>query len=99
MNHSWKGNVRELENVLERLMNRCTEDVITVDLLPEEFLKSDMESNGDKPYLIKTYEEAEKEILVNALNYFEGNISQAAKSLKISRNTLYNKISKYQMMV
>jgi PAS domain S-box-containing protein len=98
-NHSWKGNVRELENVLERMMNHCTGKLITYDILPKEMFEDDPLDSSDMPYMIQTFEEAEKEILGKALKYFEGNITKAAKSLKISRNTLYNKINKYEMIV
>ncbi len=98
-NHFWKGNVRELENVLERLMNHCSSKLITYDLLPPEIINDQWENNEEMPYLIQSFEEAEKEIFNKALKYFEGNISKAAKSLKISRNTLYNKINKYELSV
>ena len=57
------------------------------------------DNSDDSQYVVRPYEEAEREILVKALKHFKGNITKASKSLKISRNTLYNKINKYEMTI
>jgi len=97
MNHSWKGNIRELENVIERMANVCTSNTIGIDLLSDEYKNNAIDFKKSDSYEIQTFEAAEKEIFKKSLIYFDGNISRAAKSLKISRNTLYNKIKKYDL--
>ncbi|MBN2260507.1 MAG: sigma 54-interacting transcriptional regulator [Clostridiales bacterium] len=97
MSHSWDGNVRELENVIERMVNMSSNDKLDFELLPKEFRKMDAQTTDFNEYKIKSFEESEKEILIEALNFFKGNITEASKNLKLSRNTLYNKIKKYQI--
>ena len=99
INHFWKGNVRELENVIERMMNMCSSDTLSIDLLPEEYSMTSNPVVESEHYKIQSFEDAEKEILIKALEFFNGNISKASKSLKVSRNTLYNKIQKYELSV
>ncbi|MBE0451673.1 MAG: sigma 54-interacting transcriptional regulator [Clostridia bacterium] len=95
MKNNWKGNVRELENVLERMINMCGKTKITLEQLPSEYKGLRKNNLATKDYDHKSYEEHERELLITALSYFEGNVSQAARSLKISRNTLYNKMDKF----
>ncbi|MCD5415458.1 MAG: sigma 54-interacting transcriptional regulator [Clostridiales bacterium] len=97
LKYSWEGNVRELENVIERMINMNNGDIIGVNHLPDEY-KNSLESTKEQEiYKIQTFEDAEKENLLKTLEYYKGNISKAAKNLKISRNTLYNKIEKYEL--
>jgi len=90
--YNWPGNIRELANVIENALVFCDSDEITPDLLPAEILQY-------KPGLLKASpertEQQEKEIVMRALNQAKGNVSQAAKSIGVSRNTLYRKIDKY----
>ncbi len=97
--HVWEGNVRELENVIEQMMNRCGEDHLVLELLPEEYRHKKTAFPMEEDYKIQSFEEAEKDILQKALSFYKGNITKTAENLKVSRNTLYNKISKYQIMV
>jgi len=90
--YNWPGNIRELANAIENALVFCDSDEITPDLLPAEILQY-------KPGLLKASPEKtetqEKEIVMRALNQTRGNVSQAAKIIGISRNTLYRKIDKY----
>jgi len=97
--HSWKGNVRELENVVERMMNICMNDRIGLEHLPDEYIEIEPKIEETENYKIRTFEEAEKEIISKAIKYFKGNIAQTSRSLKISRNTLYNKMKKYNINI
>ncbi|OPL08485.1 MAG: hypothetical protein AVO33_11055 [delta proteobacterium ML8_F1] len=97
--YPWEGNVRELENVIEQMMNRCDSEWLDTDLLPEDYRETATEEPPVGEYKIQSYEEAEKDLLQKALTYYQGNITKTAQNLKVSRNTLYNKISKYQLML
>ncbi len=94
--YSWPGNVRELENVVERAVNIAqgtevsTEEIIR--LLHQQ--QATPTQVAEKPLSI---EEVEQMAIERALRVAEGNISLAARLLKISRNTLYNKLKKYQI--
>ena len=97
----WKGNVRELENTLERAINICSDGIIE-----EKHLRKFISKESLKPRVIRsdfqqimTLEEMEKQLIQRTLSYCEGNITQAAKLLNVSRNTLYNKIERYQFPI
>jgi sigma-54 dependent transcriptional regulator, acetoin dehydrogenase operon transcriptional activator AcoR len=89
--HDWPGNIRELENVIELVVNT---GAIEVNQWSNEFKQS-------KPLNIKAHlqslEAIEKIHIINILNEVEGNISIAAKILDIGRNTLYRKLQKYEI--
>ena len=92
--HSWPGNVRELEHTIEKAVILCHGSLINSDELGL--------SNPEKLNIVvkdhrKTLEEIEKQAIVDALNHNTGNLSEAAKELKITRQTIYNKISKYRI--
>jgi DNA-binding NtrC family response regulator len=99
MEYDWPGNVRELKNAVERAMIFEEESQITTKNLPIPLTKSPAESSHritDKLALSGlSLEEMEKELLKEALNKAGGNQSQAAKLLKITRDTLRYKIKKY----
>lgn len=83
--YSWPGNIRELENMVELIIN--TESI------PMSFQQGDIESKSLKSiYTPFTLEEVEVEHIKKTLAYYEGNITKAANALGISRNTLYRKI-------
>lgn len=101
--YHWPGNIRQLENVIERAINICPGKIIGVDEisinLPEEIKRQMLNetrfSEKLEEYTIKTLEEIEKEAIEKVLSITDNNISKAASLLKISRNTIYNKIRKY----
>ncbi|SET07971.1 PAS domain S-box-containing protein [Natronincola peptidivorans] len=99
----WKGNVRELENVLERSMNICDEEHITIEDLPEAIKQKhsqEVEHEGFQEKIkLMSLEEMEKELITETLMYCKGNVSKASKILNVSRNTLYNKMGKYQLSI
>lgn len=97
-NYEWKGNVRELENVLERAINFMGDrEIIEVDDLPKEV-------TGKKASIIPkrlqdVLEESEKNAIILALRASDGNKTKAAKFLDIGRTSLYEKIEKYKIQV
>jgi transcriptional regulator with PAS, ATPase and Fis domain len=81
------GNVRELENMIERAIVVGNGKKITLKDLPLE--RSVVSSS------IESLDDLEKSHILHILNKYDWNISRAAKALKVDRVTLYNKISKY----
>ena len=101
--HDWPGNVRELHNVVEGLTITCKDEMIQPDHLPASVRSSGSEeSNGEveKMSLLAfglSAQEMEKKLLKEALDQTGGNISEASRLLKITRNTLRYRMAKYHL--
>ncbi len=101
--HDWPGNVRELHNVVEGLTITCKDEMIRPDHLPASVRSSGSAgSNGEieKTSLLAfglSAQEMEKKLLKEALQRTGGNISEASRLLKITRNTLRYRMAKYQL--
>jgi DNA-binding NtrC family response regulator len=101
--HDWPGNVRELHNVVEGLTIICKDEMIRPDHLPISL--RDPQSAGsnektEKASLLAyglSVEEMEKKMLQEALQRTNGNISEASRLLKITRNTLRYRMAKYHL--
>ena len=95
--HSWKGNIRELKNVIERsvILNDCTE--LTVDSLPIELQQYN--SNNVKEKILSAFDlaSAEKIHIQKVINYTNGNKTETARLLNIALTTLYRKLDEYQI--
>ncbi len=92
--NEWRGNVRELENVIERTIILHQGDT----LLPQHLVIEE-ESGRDDCGLVgggKTMKEMEKALILQTLEELEGNRTHAAKALGISIRTLRNKLSEYK---
>ncbi len=100
MAYRWPGNVRELENIIQRMMVVAKGDTLDVQDLPPEI--SGKEAPHEKPKDMKgiTRESAglaEKNLILDALTKSRGNVTQAARSLGISRVTLQKKMKMYNL--
>ena len=101
--HDWPGNVRELHNVVEGLTITCKDEMIQPDHLPASVRSpGSAGSNGEieKTSLLAfglSAQEMEKKLLKEALQRTGGNISEASRLLKITRNTLRYRMAKYQL--
>ena len=101
--HDWPGNVRELHNVVEGLTITCKDEMIQPDHLPISLREAQSaESNGstEKTSLLAlglSVDEMEKKMLQEALQRTSGNISEASRLLKITRNTLRYRMAKYHL--
>lgn len=100
MNRVWRGNVRELENVIERTIVMMDHDIISVEDLPHE-VKEDKYSGG--PFSFETLSiktntvSLEKMLIQKTLEHTKGNRTQAAKLLEISHPTLLYKMKEYSI--
>jgi len=96
--YKWDGNIRELKNVIQRMVVLSTDGRITVESIPE-YITEGMgmdEENTDVGYdLEKMIEKLEKKTIREVLRNVDGNKQKAAKMLKIKRGTLYYKLEKY----
>jgi transcriptional regulator with PAS, ATPase and Fis domain len=97
--YNWPGNIRELENVIETLVNICEEDVILPEHLPSEMVKSTIIRQDGKikipSVLEKVRKETEKETIIKVLNYCKNNKIKAARLLGIHRSHLYYLMKKH----
>ena len=99
-NYQWKGNVRELENIIERVVLLCDRDVIGVEQLPEE-IKSDSTSTKEVTVprggvdVENIMEEMEKAYLLKALEQTNGVKTEAAKLLNLTFRSFRHKLKKY----
>ena len=94
--HPWRGNVRELENCMERTVILCEGEVLTVEELR---LDGDIGEEGGMESLDNislTLRQMEKELILRRLNRTGGNRTRAAEMLGISVRTLRNKINQYR---
>lgn len=97
--YDWPGNVREMENLLTLACILGKEEVILEETV-KEILNRSQRLPHDRPQdnpTVSSLGEAEEEILKRTLKATQGNLTQAAKLLKISRPTLRAKIQKYRL--
>ena len=92
-NYDWPGNVRTLENVLERASMLTSESFIRLEDLPAYI----SETNNKKPVLQDSIDDIVKKHVIEVLHECSGNRSKAAEKLKISRRALLRKIEKYNI--
>lgn len=91
--HAWKGNIRELRNIIERAVILCDGDSLTKEVLPFDFdANSAKLSNG-----VFDLKEIEKQHIKKVLEHTKGNKTQTANLLGIGLTTLYRKMEEYQI--
>ncbi|MDD2490806.1 MAG: sigma 54-interacting transcriptional regulator [Lutispora sp.] len=106
MKNQWAGNVRELKHAIESIMNFTDKDIIDIEHMPSNIInyflieeKYQIKSKGYEtiPLLNEALIEYEKILIKKALEKANGNYSKTAKMLGLPRQTLYNKIKKYNI--
>ncbi|MEO8533259.1 MAG: sigma-54 dependent transcriptional regulator [Flavobacterium sp.] len=93
-NYSWPGNLRELQNCVKRATLLSRGEFIESDVLPAEFFQIQKQQNAPGNFSLS---DNEKETIIHALSKAQNNKSEAAKLLKITRKTLYNKLKQYNI--
>jgi DNA-binding NtrC family response regulator len=92
--HKWNGNIRELKNVIERVIILMDEPLLTPKLLPYEF-----HNGGYYDLVALDLDSVEKHHIRRILKYAKGNKSEAARILGIGLATLYRKIEEYHLLL
>ena len=107
--HTWQGNIRELENVIEGAVLTCSEGaLIEASNIRIEYRRSlspknlsqqsdsevSLDASGWTPG--RTLEQIEKNVILDALGHHEGNRTHTARALGISIRTLRNKLADYR---
>ncbi len=91
LHHAWRGNVRELKNVIERTVILADQDMLTASLLPYDFNAMTLNE------LSQDLQSVERAQILKVLAMTDGNKTQAARLLNIGLTTLYQKIKDYHL--
>ena len=103
--YRWPGNIRELENVIERAIILCEGDTLTADALPAE-IQNDKppgpeRADGTRKFVLPnegiSLDELERDLVVQALERTRFNQTRAARLLGLTRATLRYRIEKYKI--
>jgi DNA-binding NtrC family response regulator len=89
--HPWKGNIRELKNIIERAVIMAEGNQLSFESLPYDFDVSNIQGS------VFSLEEVEKAHIRKVLAYSKGNKTEAARLLNIGLTTLYRKIEEYKL--
>jgi two-component system NtrC family response regulator len=89
--HPWKGNVRELKNIIERAVIMAEGQLLSFESLPYDFDVSNIQNS------VFALDEVEKAHIRKVLAYAKGNKTEAARLLNIGLTTLYRKIEEYKI--
>lgn len=104
MTYSWRGNIRELENLIKRAIIKAAGDTVTsielpgTDVVDEEIREDTARSGPDTPYkeyLSAITRHAEERYLRRMLKAYKGNINQIARLMDVDRKTIYRKMADY----
>jgi DNA-binding NtrC family response regulator len=107
LRYEWPGNIRELENIIERMMLMAKDNIITSREVPGEF-KAAIDKiitapidDGKRPfkeYIRDHIENVERQMIIKCLEESGGNVTNAAKKLGLSRKGLQLKMIKYNLL-
>jgi DNA-binding NtrC family response regulator len=95
--YAWPGNVRELRNLIEQVSMMATERVIQAEDIPFSSLRAAQPDQDADPDQDLNLERLEKRTIERALQRCQGNVTQAARALGISRDTLRYRIERLQL--
>ncbi|PAB59403.1 sigma-54-dependent Fis family transcriptional regulator [Anaeromicrobium sediminis] len=96
--YEWKGNIRELKNVIERMIILCDKGYITKEFIPKYIVEASVMAEEENEYdLEKAVRNMEERIIRDVMHMSGGNKLKAAKILNIKRSTLYYKLKLYNI--
>ncbi len=109
--YSWPGNIRELQNVVERMVHLAGSLPMGVKHLPPEIRRtiteavpmntavdsSDMSIYEARGKQKKLMQEQEREMIISLIDHFAGNISRVAREMGVNRSTIYRKMKLYKI--
>jgi DNA-binding NtrC family response regulator len=108
--YPWPGNIREFQNVVERMIHSAQGEILTVEQIPEEILgprlpeaavpaarAHESAAPGGTRNLRELLVQEECEGILASLRRHKGNMSKAAQELGMARNTLYRKVQKFEL--
>ncbi|HHN64778.1 MAG TPA: sigma-54-dependent Fis family transcriptional regulator [Nitrospirae bacterium] len=99
MGYDFPGNVRELENIVERVVTLSENNPVRKEDLPEHITGKDGSAEAEPLSLNEVAQEAEKNHIIRILRETGGNRTRAAEILGISRKTLWEKINLYRIKI
>jgi len=99
MMYSWPGNIRELENVIERSMILTTDNVIHSYNLPPTLQTGVSSGTVNKGRLNNVIERVEKQMIIDTLILMKGNVTKSAEQLGITRRIMGILVAKYSIQV
>ena len=94
--HPWRGNVRELRNVMYYAAITCASNIISTEDLPHEFVPPCGPETEFMVRLGSSVGEVERELIVRTLAFAGGNKRRASNILRISRRSLYHRLDRYK---
>jgi DNA-binding NtrC family response regulator len=107
MNYPWRGNIRELENLIKRAIIKTQGDTITVVELPAgdqpvtqsaALLDGSVQMNTSfREYISAITRHAEESYLLQMLRLYNGNVNQIAKLMDVDRKTIYRKMTEFEI--
>lgn len=97
VNYEWPGNIRELKNCMERAVVICDTPSITTKDLPDSIINYDPGQIVHDPRTHDFRRKYMRDLVLSALHETNGNKAEAARALKVTRRTLYNWISEYDI--
>jgi sigma-54 dependent transcriptional regulator, acetoin dehydrogenase operon transcriptional activator AcoR len=95
--HHWNGNVRELQNIFSRAYYLCSESTMDSTHLPDYILKDPVKSIISGGNGIRSKEDMERQLIIDAIHACNGKVTEAAKKINMGKTTIYRKVKSYQI--
>ena len=102
ISYNWPGNIRELKNLVERVVILADRNLKETDELPIDFKKPVFEAGSafkEKKSLKDARDKMESDYIKYCLDFYDGNISKTAELLQVDRTYLYKKLKKMKINV
>ncbi len=96
LKHNWEGNIRELQNTISRAYYLCDSKQITCEYIAGH-IKTYDHPPSESTSNVATVDQAERQLIVDAIKSCNGKIIPAAQKIKMAKTTIYRKIKKYKI--